>query len=82
MPVYLEVVLFEVGLFDEEELLEGALFEDGGLVDRDCDGLVEAILGYFVFDETVYVDRAKRKNRKWWAKVNEERLMDRDIERI
>ena len=44
MPVYLEVVLFEVGLFDEEELLEGALFQDGGLVDGYCDGLVEDVV--------------------------------------
>jgi DNA polymerase elongation subunit (family B) len=42
----------------------------------------ETVLGYFGFDWTIYEDRSKRKNRKWWARINEERLRDRDQERI
>ena len=42
----------------------------------------ETVLGYFGFDETVYGVTLKRKNTKWWARVNEERLRDRNNERI
>jgi hypothetical protein len=42
VSIYLGEVLFECGLFDEGELLEGALFDDGRPVDDPavgCDGL-------------------------------------------
>jgi hypothetical protein len=42
----------------------------------------ETVLGYFGFDRTVYGGSPKRKNRKWWVDLKEERLRDRDIERI
>lgn len=42
----------------------------------------ETVLVYFGFDRTIYGDRPKRKNRKWWYSLNEERLKDRENERI
>ena len=39
----------------------------------------ESILGYFGFDRTVYGDR--KKNRKWWYHLREERRSDIDTER-
>lgn len=42
----------------------------------------ETVLGYFGFDRTVYGASPKRKIRKWWVDLKEERLRDRDIERI
>jgi DNA polymerase elongation subunit (family B) len=39
----------------------------------------ETVLGYFGFDRTVYGD-APKKNKKWWQRVNEEKLKDRDTE--
>ena len=39
----------------------------------------ESILGYFGFDRTVYVDR--KKNRKWWYQLRDERRKDIEIER-
>jgi hypothetical protein len=42
--------------------------------------MAESILGYFGFDRTVYGDR--KKNRKWWYQVREERQKDTEIERI
>ncbi len=40
----------------------------------------ESILGYFDFDRTVYGDR--KKNRKWWYQLREERRKDTEAERI
>jgi len=39
----------------------------------------ESILGYFGFDRTVYGDR--KKNRKWWYEIREERQKDIQTER-
>jgi DNA polymerase elongation subunit (family B) len=39
----------------------------------------ESILGYFGFDRTVYRDR--KKNRKWWYEIREERQKDTQTER-
>jgi hypothetical protein len=39
----------------------------------------ESILGYFGFDRTVYGDR--KKNRKWWYQLRDERRKDIEIER-
>jgi DNA polymerase elongation subunit (family B) len=39
----------------------------------------ESILGYFGFDRTVYGDR--KKNRKWWYKLRQERQKDIQTER-
>jgi DNA polymerase elongation subunit (family B) len=47
-----------------------------------CDMLLEAaesILGYFGFDRTVYGDR--KKNRKWWYEIRQERGRDIETER-
>jgi hypothetical protein len=40
----------------------------------------ESILGYFDFDRTVYGDR--KKNRKWWYQLREERRKDTEAEKI
>ena len=40
---------------------------------------VDSILGYFGFDRTVYGDR--KKNRKWWYQLRQERRKDIKIER-
>ncbi|MGB7955209.1 MAG: DNA polymerase domain-containing protein, partial [Candidatus Nitrosopolaris sp.] len=40
---------------------------------------VDSILGYFGFDRTVYGDR--KKNRKWWYELRQERRKDIKIER-
>jgi hypothetical protein len=39
----------------------------------------ESILGYFGFDRTVYGDR--KKNRKWWHELREDRRKDIQTER-
>jgi hypothetical protein len=39
----------------------------------------ESILGYFGFDRTLYGDR--KKNRKWWYELREERRKDAHTER-
>ncbi|MGC2669911.1 MAG: DNA polymerase domain-containing protein [Candidatus Nitrosopolaris sp.] len=39
----------------------------------------ETVLGYFGFDMTVYGDR--KKNRKWWHEIRQERRKDVEIER-
>jgi hypothetical protein len=39
----------------------------------------ESILGYFGFDGTFYGDR--KKNRKWWYEIREERQKDIQTER-
>jgi DNA polymerase elongation subunit (family B) len=39
----------------------------------------ESILGYFGFDSTVYGDR--KKNRRWWHELKQERRKDIEIER-
>jgi len=41
----------------------------------------ETVLGYFGFDRTAFGD-PPRKNKKWWQRLNEERLRDLDTERI
>jgi hypothetical protein len=42
----------------------------------------ETVLGFIGFDRTTYGDVSKRKNRKWWTGLKEERLRDRNNERI
>jgi len=42
----------------------------------------ETVLGFIGFDRTTYGDVPKRKNREWWAGLKEERLRDRNNERI
>jgi hypothetical protein len=41
----------------------------------------ETILGYFGFDRTIYGDAIKKKNRKWWHELGQERRKDIDTER-
>ena len=41
----------------------------------------ETVLGYFGFDRTVYGDSIRKKNRKWWYELREERRKDIDAER-
>ena len=41
----------------------------------------ETILGYFGFDRTIYRDTIKKKNRKWWYELSQERRKDIEIER-
>jgi hypothetical protein len=41
-------------------------------------GAAESILGYFGFDRTVYGDR--KKNRKWWYELREDRRKDIETE--
>jgi hypothetical protein len=36
----------------------------------------ETVLGYFGFDRIVYGDAPKRKSRKWWIGLREERRRD------
>ena len=38
----------------------------------------ETILGYFGFDRTLYGDR--KKNRRWWHELRQERRKDIEIE--
>lgn len=38
----------------------------------------ETVLGYFGFDRTAFGDTVKKRNRKWWYALRQER--DRDIE--
>jgi DNA polymerase elongation subunit (family B) len=42
----------------------------------------DTVLRYFGFDRTVYGDAPKKKNRKWWADLNDDRLKDIDTERV
>jgi hypothetical protein len=43
----------------------------------------ETVLGYFGFDTTVYDTKSiKKKNRKWWDELNQERMKDIQIEKI
>jgi len=39
----------------------------------------ESLLGYFGFDRIVYIDR--KKNRKWWYEIRQERQKDIQTER-
>jgi DNA polymerase elongation subunit (family B) len=41
----------------------------------------ETIVGYFGFDRTIYGDAVRKKNRKWWYELREERQKDIDTER-
>ena len=41
----------------------------------------ETILGYFGFDRTVYGDTIRKKNRKWWYELRQERRKDIETER-
>ena len=42
----------------------------------------ETILGYFGFDRAIYGDAIRKKNRKWWYELKEERRKDIETERI
>jgi hypothetical protein len=42
----------------------------------------ETVLGYFGFDRTVCGGDNRRKNRKWWRELREERITDIETERI
>ena len=42
----------------------------------------ETVLGFFGFDVSIYGDAAKKKIRKWWHELSEERIRDRETERI
>jgi len=42
----------------------------------------ETVLGYFGFDRTVYGAENRRKNRKWWRELREERITDIETKRI
>jgi DNA polymerase elongation subunit (family B) len=49
-----------------------------------CDMLLEAaesILRYFGFDRTLYGDTIRKKNRKWWYALREDRRSDIETER-
>jgi DNA polymerase elongation subunit (family B) len=39
----------------------------------------ETVLGFFGFDKGAYGDAAKKRNRKWWHRLYEERLRDRTL---
>jgi hypothetical protein len=41
----------------------------------------ETVLGYFGFDKTVYGDSIRKKNRRWWYEIREERRKDIETER-
>jgi DNA polymerase elongation subunit (family B) len=41
----------------------------------------ESILGYFGFDRAIYGDAIKKKNRKWWYQLRQERRKDIETER-
>ena len=41
----------------------------------------ETILGYFGFDKTIYGDAIRKKNRKWWKELRDERRKDIETER-
>ena len=41
----------------------------------------ESILGYFDFDRTIYGDAVRKKNRKWWYEISQERGRDIETER-
>jgi DNA polymerase elongation subunit (family B) len=41
----------------------------------------ETILGYFGFDRTIYGDAVRKKNRKWYYGLSQERRKDVEIER-
>ena len=48
-----------------------------------CEMLLEAaetVLGFFGFDRTVYVS-IRKKNRKWWYELRDERRKDIETER-
>jgi hypothetical protein len=43
----------------------------------------ETVLGYFGFDRTMYDAKAiKKKNRKWWDDLRQERMMDIQTEKV
>jgi DNA polymerase elongation subunit (family B) len=41
----------------------------------------ETILGYFGFDKTIYGNAIRKKNRKWWKELRDERRKDIETER-
>jgi DNA polymerase elongation subunit (family B) len=41
----------------------------------------ESILGYFDFDRIIYGDAVRKKNRKWWYEIRQERQKDMQTER-
>jgi hypothetical protein len=41
----------------------------------------ETILGYFGFDKPIYGDAIRKKNRKWWKELRDERRKDIETER-
>ncbi len=47
-------------------------------VEKCCLKRQKQFLGFFGFDRSMYGDPAKKKNRKWWHTVREDR--SRDIE--
>ena len=42
----------------------------------------ETVLGYFGFDRTVFGDTMKKRNKKWWYALNEERHRDIENEKM
>ena len=65
-----------------------ALIEENGDFEYDTEKYremlleaAETVLGYFGFDRTLYGDSPKR-NKKWWQWLHEEKLKDRDVEKI
>jgi hypothetical protein len=41
----------------------------------------ETVLGYFGFDRTLYGDTIRKKNKKWWYELRQERRKDMETER-
>ncbi len=41
----------------------------------------ETVLGYFGFDSTLYGDTIRKKNKKWWSDLRQERRKDIETER-
>ena len=41
----------------------------------------ETVLAYFGFDRTVYGESIRKKNRRWWCELSQERRKDIEIER-
>jgi DNA polymerase elongation subunit (family B) len=41
----------------------------------------ESILGYYGFDNTIYSDTIRTRNRKWWYELRQERRKEIEVER-
>jgi hypothetical protein len=51
------------------------------LMDLVVSKITETVLGYFDFDATVHGNSIRKKNRKWWYGIREDRQKDIQTER-